>query len=46
LNDQGQDKGFVLIFGQNFADFLEGFSGQNSDLVLLIGRSVFQDGDK
>ena len=46
LNDQGHDECLVLIFGQDFADFLERLSGKDSDLILLISWSMFQDGNE
>jgi hypothetical protein len=46
LNDQRHDESLVLIFGQDFTDFLERLSGKDSDLVLFISGPMLQDGDE
>ena len=46
LYNERHDESFVLISIQNFGNFLEAFSGKNSDLILFIGGSVFEDADE
>jgi hypothetical protein len=42
LNDEGHDIGLVLVSGQDLGNLFKAFSGEDSNLVLLISGPVLE----
>lgn len=46
LNDERHDECLILVTSEYLGDFFEALDGKDSDLILLISGTVFQDTDE